>query len=172
MQNKCCGTPFVVLSLGRPRIQLTDSLFCWDVMLAFQRSSSSQKCSLTSTTLQVRGLVARASLSASDSSEDIRPICKASYIWPLFCSLTTFSLLSSFWKEVMNLLLSDLRTCKCSIFKQIITWWLLYYILCILILQSVLSRFCLDATACTIRFFGANFTCYVKKDNHKGPCAL
>ena len=97
-KSKCCGTPVVVLSLGRPRIQLTDWFFCWLPMLIKQPKilvymyiicppgdrSGGQSITLYFTLIR-RDKACTCTL------------CWASYNWPLFSSsLTTSSLLSSF----------------------------------------------------------------------------
>ena len=82
-KSKCCGTPVVV----HPAHRLI-------FFVGFQCSSSSRKYSLTSSVLQVTGLVARASPSTSDSSGEIRPVrtCMLGLIhsFPLLWPLSVF----------------------------------------------------------------------------------
>ena len=95
-KSKCCGTPVVVLSLGRPRIQLTDWFYGWLPMLikqpkilAYIICPPGDRSGGQSITLYIRLIWRDKACTCT--------LCWASYNWPLFSSsLTTFSLLSSF----------------------------------------------------------------------------
>ena len=87
---------FGLRRLGRPFLRLTDWRFCCGVIAAFHLSSSVLKRSDTSSTLQVKGLVAKASPSSSDSSEETRLMWRDTNILSSFSSsFTTFSLFFS-----------------------------------------------------------------------------
>ena len=98
--DSSCG-PFTIY-ICRPRIRLTDWFFCWDIIPDFQCSSSSRKYSLTSSVLQVTGLVARASPSTSDSSREIRPVHV--YVYACLIQLTTLFLFSDHFQSSVELL--------------------------------------------------------------------